>query len=113
MNFNKWFEQECEETFWDLVSNETTDLMKTDREYKKSISRCADIIDEFPNLKLVLEDNTPVALSQKEVTNLIEFLTKSSERNIEEKKQLCIASSRNTFFILQKMRLLKDNNESD
>lgn len=113
MDFNKMFDQECEENYWDIVNFVTSYLMGTNVEYKKSAYRCSDIIDKYPNLKLVLEDDTPVDLSKDEVSGLIEYLTSSSDRNTLEKKQLICAGCRSTYFLLKKIGLLKENNESD
>lgn len=113
MDFNKMLDQECEENYWDIVNFVTSHLMKTSKEYKNSAYRCSDIIEEYPNLKTVLEDDTPVALSKKEVSGLIEYIKKSSDRNTLEKKQLICAGCRSTYFLLKKMGLLKENNESD
>lgn len=113
MDFNKMFDQECEENYWDIVNFVTSHLMKTNEDYKNSAHRCSDIIEEYPNLKKVLEDDTPVTLSKKEVSGLIEYIKKSSDRNTLEKKQMICAGCKSTYFLLKKIGLLKENNESD
>lgn len=107
------FDQKCEENYWYIVNFVTSHLMKNNEDYKNSTYRCSDIIDKYPNLGTVLEDNIPVALSEEEVSALIEYINESSNRNILESKQLLYAGSRSTCFLLKKMGLLKENNESD
>ncbi len=111
MDFNKMFDQECEENYWDIVNFVTPYLMRTNEDYKNSMYRCSNIIEEYPNLKRVLEYDIPVALSKKEVSGLIEYIKKSSDRNTLEKKQLMCAGCRSTYFLLKKMGLLKEQNE--
>lgn len=113
MDFNKMFDQECEENYWDIVNFVSSYLMGTNKKYKDSAYKCSDIIDKYPNLKKVLEDDTPVALTKKEVSGLIEYITSSSDRNTLEKKQLVCAGCRSAYFLLKKMGLLKEQNDGD
>lgn len=113
VDFNKMFDQECEENYWDIVNFVSSYLMRTNKEYKDSACKCSDIIDEYPNLQKVLEDNIPVALTKEEVSGLIEYISNALERNTLEKKQLVCAGCRSTYFLLKKIGLLKENNASD
>lgn len=113
MDFNKMFDQECEENYWDIVNFVSSYLMRTNKEYKDSAYKCSDIIDEYPNLKKVLEDDMPVALTKKEVSGLIDYISNASDRNTLEKKQLVCAGCRSTYFLLKKMGLLKEKNDGD
>lgn len=110
MDFEKVFEEECEETFWDLVNFESTYLMKNNEEYKECSHKCAEIVGKYPKLQRVLEDDIPMALSKEEVANLIEYINNYNDRSLIEKKQLVSASCRNTYFAFKKLGLLKESN---
>lgn len=110
MEFEKVFEELCEERFWDIVNFESTHLMKNNKEYKKCSNKCTEIVGKYPNLQRVLEDDIPMALSKEEVTNLIEYINNCRERSLMEKKQIIVSSCRNSYFVLKKIGLLKDTN---
>ncbi len=112
MDLSKMLEQECDENYWDIVNFITSYLMKNNKSYKQSANECCDIVTKYPKLKQVLEDDIPVSLSKEEVSNLIKYIHSASDRNTMERKQLLCAGCRSSYFILQKLRLLKDK-ESD
>lgn len=113
MDLDKMLEQECDENYWDIVNFITGYLMKTNDSYKESANVCCDIVEKYPKLKQVLEDDIPVSLSEEEVSNLIEYIHRYSDRNTMERKQLLCAGCRSNYFILKKLGLLKKKNESD
>ena len=113
MDFNKIFNQECDENYWNMVNFVSSYLMKTNEKYKDSVYKCSDIIEKYPKLKKVLEDEVSVGLSKKEVKVLLEYLSSMSDRNILKNKQLICTTCRNTYFFLKKIGLLKEKNNDD
>ncbi len=110
MDFERIFNQSCEEKHWDIVNDVVTYLMKTDEEYKNNSYYCADIIDSCENLKTVLEENKPIALNEDEISKLIEYINKSSERNTMERKHIFYAGLRYAYFSIKEIGLLKETN---
>jgi len=71
VDFNKMFDKECEENYWDIVNFVTSHLMKTSKEYKNSAYRCSDIIEEYPNL-YTRKETTDMCRLQKQLFSIKE-----------------------------------------
>lgn len=110
MDFERLFNQKSEDDYWDIVNEISSYLMKNSEDYKSNSHSICDILDDNVNLKLVLEDDTALDLTQAEVEKLIEYIRKSSEKNIMERKYIYYAGCQFTYFFLKKMGLLKETN---
>lgn len=112
MDLDNIVESQYELLFWEILNKETRHLYKNSKEYINISHRCVDILNKYPNVQLVLEEEKPIILTEEEMTALIEYKQLDKERYILEEKQMLYAGSRNAYYILKKIGLLKDE-ESD
>lgn len=108
MDFERLFNQKSEEIYWDIVNNISSYLMKNNKEYRNNSHCIADILDDSENLRMVLEDNASVNLTAEEVSKLIEYISKSFEMGVIEKKYIFYAGCRFAYFFIKKLDLLKE-----
>lgn len=110
MDFERLLNQKKEENYWDVVNEISSYLIRNNEEYKNNSHYISHILDNYPNLKMVLEDDIPVDLTKAEVSKLIEYINKSSEKNILEKKHIFNAGCQFFYFFIKEIGLLKENN---
>lgn len=102
-------EEKYGEIFSGILNNITYDLQKNNRKYIKNLDECGKIIDKYPNVRLVCEDNQPVALNIEEVKALINYYQYYENREIMQDKKLIYAGIRCAYMILKNAELLREN----
>jgi len=110
VDFERLFNQKIEENYWDIVNNISSYLMKNNEEYRNNSHCIVNILNDSENLRMVLEDNISVDLTKEEVSKLIEYISKSLEMRVMEKKYIFYTGCRFTYFFIKKMDLLKETN---
>ncbi len=110
MDFERLLNQKSEENYWDIVNEISSYLMRNNEEYKNNSHYISGVLNDYANLRMVLEDDISVDLTKAEVSKLIEYLNKSSEKSIMERKHIFYAGCRFAYFFIKEIGLLKEEN---
>lgn len=110
MDFERLLNQKSEDDYWYIENEISSYLMRNNEKYKNNSHYVSDIMNDYKNLEMVLEDHIPVDLTKEEVSKLIEYINKYSEKNIIEKQQIYYAGCRFAYFFIKEMGLLKETN---
>ena len=103
----KDFNDNFEEFYEELLKQITTDLLQNDYNYQNSVEKTIKIIEEYPNVKKVCEDEKAVALNIDETNALIQYMTCYEYRNTLQNQKLLLLGGQYAYLILKKLDLLK------
>ena len=95
------------EEFSELIDSAKVSL-KDDEKYKKLKNEIQKIMDKFPNLHLLLEDNLIKNLNETECKMLQKIISLYTEISILEEQKIFFLGARENYFYLKNLNLLKE-----
>lgn len=95
------------EEFSELIDSAKVSL-KDDEKYKKLKNEIQKIMDKFPNLQLLLEDNLIKNLNEIECKMLQKIISLYNEISILEEQKIFFLGARENYFYLKNLNLLKE-----
>ena len=95
------------EEFSELIDSAKVSL-KDNEKYKKLKNEIQKIMDKFPNLQLLLEDNLIKNLNEIECKMLQKIISLYNEISILEEQKIFFLGARENYFYLKNLNLLKE-----
>lgn len=95
------------EEFSELIDSAKVSL-KDDEKYKKLKNEIQKIMDKFPILQLLLEDNLIKNLNETECKMLQKIISLYTEISILEEQKIFFLGARENYFYLKNLNLLKE-----
>lgn len=102
-------EEKYGEIFSAILNNINYDLQKNNHKYISNIDKCVKIVDKYPNVRLVCEDNTPVALNVEEVKALITYYQCYKNRETMQDKKLVYVGFKCAYTVFKNAGLLRED----
>ena len=92
----------------DLISKTKISLRKKNFQYKKLLDEVEKIMDTYPNLQLILEDDKEIELTKKECKMLQKlYLLDLDIRNLEE-QSVFFLGGKEAYFYFKNIGILKE-----
>ena len=92
----------------ELISDGKIKLKKRNLEYKKLTDEVSKILEDYPNLQLILEDNTTLILNENECKMLQKLVELNVEITTIEEREIFFLGGRELYFYLKNMNLIKE-----
>ena len=107
-NFDQPFiESYFEDSFCEFVSDIFVNLQKKNKNYRNIIDEKEKLLNQYPNLRKLLEDYQSMELSKEEVSALSQILSLIDDKRILQEKELFLMGIREAYFIFKKTKIIK------
>lgn len=97
-----------ESLYGEIINEISSNLFENNKEYKDKFQKCSDIVDEYPNVRVVCEDKKAIALNVEEVKGLIQYLNSFEDREEMKSKLLFYTGAKYFYILMKNMDLLKE-----
>jgi len=104
----KCFFDNYNDYFYEYVSNVCVNLKKTNRKYQDSCVKQAKLLDNFPSIRKIIEDDVSCELSKEEVSALIQYLSLLDDKRMLEEKELFFKGGGEAYFYFKRIGIVKD-----
>ena len=94
--------------FYEYVSSVCVNLKKTNKKYQESCLKESKLLDNFPRIRKIVEDDASCELSKEEVSALIEYLSLRDDKRMLEEKELFFRGSGEAYFYFKRIGIFKD-----
>lgn len=114
--FNDCVSSFCEmedDIFSEYISNVEVELRKNNKEYKNMLNEISTLMNKYPKLRDIYENDEATDLSKEECEALIKILNNQLELKIIGYKEMFYKGNAEAYFYFKKMRILKEDNEDD
>ena len=104
----KCFFDNYNDYFYEYVSNVCVNLKKTNKKSQDSCIKQAKILDNFPRIRKIVEDDASCELSEEEVSALIQYLSLLDDKRMLEEKELFYKGAGDAYFYFKRIGIIKD-----
>lgn len=94
--------------FNELIDSARVRLKKHNLEYKKLTNEVHEIMERFPNLQLLLEDNTVMNLNEVECKMLQKLVSVYMQISNYEEREIFFLGAKENYFYFKNMNLIKE-----
>lgn len=94
--------------FSELIDNARIELENNNLEYKKLSKELYEIMDSFPNLQLLLEDDKVMNLNKEECKMLQKIVSLYMQMSNFEEQKIFFLGARENYFYFKNMNLIKE-----
>jgi len=94
--------------FNELIDTARVELKNNNSEYKKLRNKVNEIMDNFPNLQLLLEDNKVMKLNEEECKKLQELVSLYLQMSQYEDRKIFFLGSRENYFYFKNLGIIKE-----
>ena len=94
-----------EDYFGEFISDIFVNLKKKNKEYKNIIAEKEKLLNQYPNLRKLIEDDESMALSEEEVSALSKVLCLFDDKRIIQEKELFLRGIREAYFFFKKPKI--------
>ena len=94
--------------FSELIDSARIELKSKNLEYKKLSKEVYEIMDRFPNLQLLLEDNKIMNLNEEECKMLQKIVSLYMQMSNFEEQKIFFLGARENYFYFKNMNLIKE-----
>lgn len=98
---------DCSNEFSEYISSQVFQIRNKNPEYKKLLIKTEKILDKYPRLRSVLEDDEVSALSIEECEALVEIQNIKQCIDVIEEKEIFFLGSKELYQYLKKIDALK------
>lgn len=96
-----------ENDFSEFVSDIFVNLKKQNKDYKNIIAEKERLLNQFPNLRKLIEDDQSMALSEEEVSALSEVLCLLDDKRIIQEKELFLRGMREAYYFFKRTKIIE------
>ena len=96
------------DSFTQVKSDILVGLKNTNKEYLKLLDEKEKILDKYPNLRSVYEDQEAGQLTEEETRELIKIIDLYFDKNAIEDQAIYLKGIESGYLIFKKMGLIKD-----
>ena len=107
MEETKLFDIDISE-FNDYIDNERLNLIKNNKEYKELQTQYYSIMEKYPNLQLIFEDDEVLVLNKTESKMLQKLMQIGLKIDEIEKYYIFFSGGKQTYFYFKKLGILKE-----
>lgn len=107
MEETKLFDIDISE-FNEYIDNERLNLIKKNKEYKKLQTQYYSIIEKYPNLQLIFEDDEVLVLNKTESKMLQKLMQIGLKIDEIEKYYIFFSGGKQAYFYFKKLGILKE-----
>lgn len=108
-NFDETFiKNYCKECFSEFLSDVSMNLKRENRNYKKELEQREKVLDSFPNIREIIENDISMDLTKAEVGAFIEYLKSYYECKDIEEREIFFRGMREAYYLFKKMKLIQD-----
>lgn len=97
----------CENNFAEFVSDSFVFLKESNSRYKSYIEQKSKILNEFPNIREMLENDDICDLKKEEVKALKSYLNLEDDCREMEEKEMFLRGMKEAYYLFKKLKLLK------
>ena len=94
--------------FSELIDNARIELENNNLEYKKLSKELHEIMDRFPNLQLLLEDDKVMNLNKEECKILQKIVSLYMQMSDYEDRKIFFLGARENYFYFKNLGLIKE-----
>lgn len=94
--------------FNELIDTARVELKNNNSEYKKLRNKVNEIMDNFPNLQLLLEDNKVMKLNEEECKKLQELVSLYLQMSQYEDRKIFFLGARENYFYFKNLGIIKE-----
>ena len=94
--------------FNELIDTARVELKNNNSEYKKLRNKVNKIMDNFPNLQLLLEDNKVMKLNEEECKELQELVSLYLQMSQYEDRKIFFLGARENYFYFKNLGIIKE-----
>lgn len=102
-----FFEKYCTDNFAEFVSDIQLELEKSNSTYNKYIKQRRELLDKYPNIRNVIENNDYVSLSSKEVKMLSDYISLMDNCSTIFERELFLRGMKEAYSLFKKMKIIK------
>lgn len=93
--------------FSELINTARVEL-KSNSEYKELQNKVSEIMEEYPNLQLIFEDNKVMNLNEKECKMLQKLVSLYLQMSDYEDRKIFFLGARENYFYFKNLGLIKE-----
>ena len=92
----------------ELIDSKRIELKHKNLEYKKLIDKVSEIMENYPNILALIEDNDVTSLNEKECRKLQELIKLNMKMTTYEDRERFFLGARENYFYLKNVNLIKE-----
>ena len=92
---------------YELIDKTRVKLRKSNAEYKELHDQASKIMDKHPNVRLVLEEEAKIGLTQEECAGLQDLISIFMKMNIIEEKEIFFLGAKENYLYFKKMGIIE------
>ncbi len=96
-----------EDYFGEFISDIFVNLQKKNSRYKNITSEKEKILNEFPKLRKLIEDDECMALSEEEVSALSKVLCLLDDKKMIQEKELFLRGIREAYYFFKRTKIIE------
>lgn len=96
-----------EDYFGEFISDIFVNLKRTNKEYKNILAEKEKLLNQFPNLRKLIEDDQSMALSEEEVSALSKVLCLLDDKKIIQEKELFLRGVREAYYFFKRAKIIE------
>ena len=94
--------------FNDLIDTARVELKRNNSEYKELQNKVSEIMEEYPNLQLIFEDDKVMNLNEKEFKMLQKLVSLHLQMRDYEDRKIFFLGARENYFYFKNLGLIKE-----
>lgn len=111
MDNNLTFMKYCKSEFEEFTSHVSIDLEKKDKDYKKVVQRNKDILNKYPKIRDLFENNNPQVFNEEESLAIAEYYDNSVELRFKEYEEVFYKGFREAYYFFERGNMIKEYEE--
>lgn len=111
MDYNLTFMKFCKSEFEDFTSHVSIELEKKDKDYKKVVQRNKDILNKYPKIRDLFENNEPQEFNKEESLAIAEYYDNSVELRFKEYEEIFYKGFREAYYFFERGNMIKEYEE--
>ena len=92
----------------ELIDSKRIELKHNNLEYKKITDKVLEIMDDFPNVLALIEDNEVNSLNEEECQMLQKLIELNMKMTTYEDREIFFLGARENYFYFKNMNLIKE-----
>ncbi len=92
----------------ELIDSKMIELKHKNSEYKKLTDKVSEIMDDFPNVLALIEDNEVNSLNEEECKMLQKLIKLNMKMTTYEDREIFFLGARENYFYFKNMNLIKE-----
>ncbi len=92
----------------ELIDRKRIELKHKNLEYKKLIDKVSEIMENYPNILALIEDNEVNKLNEEECQMLQKLIKLNMKMTTYEDREIFFLGSRENYFYFKNMNLIKE-----